>query len=181
MRLLLAALALAGFCSAPGHAQIYKYVDQRGLIHLTNVPLAHASRASPYSELIDRAARDYQLNPKLLHAVIRTESDYRPDAVSRKGAVGLMQLMPATAARYGVHDPRDPAQNIRGGALYLRDLLRRFDDDLPLTLAAYNAGEDAVLRYGAIPPYPETTRYVRTVLGHYANTVYPAVRIGSSR
>ena len=103
--------------------------------------------------------------PALLHAVIRTESAYQPNALSHAGACGLMQLMPQTAARFNVRDIWDPAENIRGGATYLRLLLDMFDNDLRLALAAYNAGENAVKRYGnEIPPYQETQDYVRRVL-----------------
>ena len=100
--------------------------------------------------------------------MVRAESAYRSDAVSSKGAVGLMQLMPGTAERYGVTDRRDPAQNLRGGTEYLRDLLQMFDNDLQLALAAYNAGENAVIKYGnQIPPYNETQNYVRKVIRFY--------------
>jgi soluble lytic murein transglycosylase-like protein len=110
-------------------------------------------------------ARQHDLYPELLHAVIRTESAYNPAALSSAGAVGLMQLMPGTAKRYGVPDIWDPVENLRGGARYLRDLLDLFGNDLRLALAAYNAGENAVIKYGnRIPPYPETQRYVRKVL-----------------
>jgi len=118
--------------------------------------------------LIKKAADDNRLRPALVHAVVRAESAYRADAVSSKGAVGLMQLMPATAERFGVTNPRDPAQNLRGGTTYLRELLEMFDNDLQLALAAYNAGENAVMRYGnKIPPYPETQGYVRKVIRFY--------------
>jgi soluble lytic murein transglycosylase-like protein len=124
-----------------------------------------AKRRGRYVGLVDATARQYQLVPELLHAVIRTESGYDPSAVSSAGAIGLMQLMPGTAARYNVNDIWDPRQNLRGGAAYLRDLLEMFDQDLRLALAAYNAGENAVLKYGRqIPPYPETQQYVRKVL-----------------
>ena len=106
----------------------------------------------------------YQLEPALLHAVISAESAYNPQARSPKGARGLMQLMPDTARRFGVSDPDDPTENLHGGARYLRWLLDSFTD-LRLALAAYNAGEGAVQRYGnAIPPYPETRTYVRRVI-----------------
>lgn len=119
--------------------------------------------------LIDDTARTLNMDAALLHAVIAVESGYNPSAVSPKGAIGLMQLMPATARRYGVADPYDPAQNIRGGAQYLRDLMSRFDNDLKLTLAAYNAGEQAVARYGnTIPPYKETLNYVPRVMSGLA-------------
>jgi soluble lytic murein transglycosylase-like protein len=118
--------------------------------------------------MIERIANAHDLRPELIHAVIRAESAYQADAVSSKGAVGLMQLMPATAERYGVVDRSDPEQNVQGGVAYLRDLLELFESDLRLALAAYNAGENAVMRYGnAIPPYPETQNYVRKVIRFY--------------
>lgn len=118
-----------------------------------------------FSGLISATARQYRLIPELLHAVIRTESGYDPSAVSSAGAIGLMQLMPGTAARYRVSDIWDPVENVRGGAAYLRDLLDMFDQDLRLALAGYNAGENAVIKYDRqIPPYPETQQYVRKVL-----------------
>lgn len=122
-------------------------------------------RRSHYEGLIRATAVRNRLSPELLHAVIRAESAYDAAAVSSAGAIGLMQLMPATAERYGVGDIWDPADNLQGGAAYLRDLLELFDQDLRLALAGYNAGENAVLRHGrAIPPYPETQTYVRKVL-----------------
>ena len=169
-------------------AGIYAFSDANGVIHYTNMPsypryagmkqLSYlpgtaARKARPadrqrFSPLVEQAARDYQLDQALLHAVIAVESDYNPHAVSERGAVGLMQLMPQTARRYGVRNPRDPAQNIRGGARYLRDLMEKFDNDLTLTLAAYNAGEDAVVRHGnRVPPYRETRSYVPRVLDFY--------------
>jgi soluble lytic murein transglycosylase-like protein len=121
-----------------------------------------------FGPLIADAAQAYQMDTALLHAVITAESGYDPGAVSKKGALGLMQLMPETARRYGVADPLDPLQNIHGGAQYLRDLLRMFDRDLPLALAAYNAGENAVRKYGnRVPPYRETASYVPKVLKIY--------------
>jgi soluble lytic murein transglycosylase-like protein len=114
------------------------------------------------------AARMFQLEPALLHAVISAESGYNPLARSPKGARGLMQLMPDTARRYGVRNPLDPGQNIHGGAAYLRDLLTMFGNDVKLALAAYNAGEGRVIQYGnRIPPYRETTQYVPKVLSYY--------------
>jgi soluble lytic murein transglycosylase-like protein len=122
-------------------------------------------RRNRYAGLIERTARSFNLHPELLHAVIRAESAYNPSAVSSAGAIGLMQLMPATAARYNVSDIYDPAENVRGGAQYLRFLLDMFEHDLRLALAGYNAGENAVVKYGnKIPPYPETQKYVRKVL-----------------
>lgn len=125
-------------------------------------------RVSGYDGIIDEVSRAHGLERALLHAVILVESRYNPNAVSRKGAVGLMQLMPHTAKRYGVADAFDPRQNLEGGARYLRDLLRMFDNDVGLALAAYNAGEQAVMRHGnRIPPYGETRRYVPLVLDLY--------------
>lgn len=114
------------------------------------------------------AAKATKVDAALIRAVISVESGYNPSARSRAGAVGLMQLMPETAKRYGVTDRLDPAQNIHGGARYLRDLKVMFDNNLQLVLAAYNAGEEAVMKYGKrIPPYRETAAYVPKVLSHY--------------
>jgi soluble lytic murein transglycosylase-like protein len=168
---------------------VYKYIDAQGVIHLTNQPppspqqLLYArsyliypyqppSNPRPktilphqnYAPLIAAAAQQVQLPTALLQAVIQVESAYNPQAVSPKGAVGLMQLMPATAKRYGVIDRTDPAANLQGGARYLRDLLTLFNEDLTLALAAYNAGEQAVKKYdNKIPPYQETINYVNKV------------------
>ena len=126
-----------------------------------------ATRRARFERVINAYARVYGLSPELLHAVIRTESAYNHEAVSRAGAEGLMQLMPGTAARYGVKDSFNPVENVRGGAAYLRDLLDLFGQDLRLALAGYNAGENAVIRNGnQIPPYAETQNYVRQVLQH---------------
>ena len=117
---------------------------------------------------VNRIAAQYRLEPALMHAVISAESSYNPWAVSPKGAMGLMQLMPGTAERFGVSNPYDPVANMHGGARYLRWLMNRFQNDLNLVLAAYNAGEGAVERYGnAIPPYEETRIYVARVLDYY--------------
>lgn len=124
-------------------------------------------RRARFERLISANARRYNLAPELLHAVIRAESAYDHTAVSSAGAQGLMQLMPGTAARYGVKDSFNPTENVRGGAAYLRDLLDMFDQDLRLALAGYNAGENAVIKHGRrIPPYDETQNYVRIVLRH---------------
>ena len=122
-------------------------------------------KAGSYAAIINAAAEKYRLAPELIHAVIKAESNYNPEAVSHAGAVGMMQLMPMTAKRLGVEDSRDPAQNIEGGSKYLRELLDLFDNDLKLALAGYNAGEGAVMKYGNdIPPYKETQNYVKIVL-----------------
>jgi soluble lytic murein transglycosylase-like protein len=118
-------------------------------------------------QLVDQTANRYQVDPKLVHAIIRVESDYDPKAVSSKGAMGLMQLIPATAQRFGVANPFDPKQNLDGGVNYLKRLLGLFQGDLNLSLAAYNAGEHSVQRDGGIPAIPETQKYVRKVTEIY--------------
>lgn len=183
-------LLLALLWAAAAQADVYVKEDADGTLVLTDAPggegfelLLHSERdaaAAPvaaraehpsarlHAPRIERAARAAGVDASLLHAVIRAESAYNPKAVSPKGAAGLMQLMPATARRYGVADRFDPDQNVLGGALYLRDLLARFDGQLELALAAYNAGEGAVQKYGGrIPPYAETQRYVPQVMHNY--------------
>jgi soluble lytic murein transglycosylase-like protein len=129
------------------------------------IPLQAGKR---YADMIAKVANEQKLEPALLHAVIAVESAYNPRAKSPKGATGLMQLMPDTAKRYGVTDLLNPLENLRAGARYLRDLLGMFNNNLRLVLAAYNAGEGAVIRSGhAIPNYPETRAYVPRVLQHY--------------
>jgi soluble lytic murein transglycosylase-like protein len=119
--------------------------------------------------LVDAAARKTAIPQKLLHSVVAAESAYRADAVSPKGAIGLMQLMPATAAQYGA-DPMDPAQNVEAGTAYLRDLLLKYNGDVASALAAYNAGPGAVDRYHGVPPYSETRSYVGKIIRNWQNT-----------
>jgi soluble lytic murein transglycosylase-like protein len=170
------------------HADIYRFVDDAGVVHFSNVPADSRyslyivtpvvrdanragnslQRAAEFDPAIRRAAHTAAVRPELVRAVIAVESAFNPAAVSRRGAVGLMQLKPETARRYGVANAFDPEQNILGGARYLRDLLVRYGNDLELTLAAYNAGEDAVERYGrSVPPFSETRRYVPAVMRLY--------------
>jgi hypothetical protein len=118
----------------------------------------------PYSEIIDKVAAEQGVNAKLVRALVQVESAYHPRARSPKGAMGLMQLMPATARQYGVADPYDPASNIEAGIKHLKSLLQRFPTSVALALAAYNAGEGAVTRFNAIPPYAETRNYVSRIL-----------------
>jgi len=121
-----------------------------------------------FSPIVDTASRLHGVDAALIHAVISAESGYNPSALSKAGAMGLMQLMPQTAKRYGVTNIMDPVQNITGGVRYLRDLLSMFNGNLELAIAAYNAGENAVIKYGnKIPPYAETVQYVPKVLGFY--------------
>lgn len=119
------------------------------------------------NETVDRIAADQNLSPELIHSVIKVESNYNPKAVSPKGAQGLMQLIPSTARRFGVVDAFNPVDNIQGGARYLKYLLDLHDGNYTLALAAYNAGEGAVARYGDVPPYPETRNYVQSVAAQY--------------
>jgi soluble lytic murein transglycosylase-like protein len=186
----LLAILLFATAAEVARADIYMFTDAGGVTHYSNVPvdpryerviceplsdavLAAApagwrNRAAAYSDLIEEAARRARINPALLRAVIAVESAFDPRAVSPKGAQGLMQLRPATARRYGVHQPFDPRDNLQGGASYIRDLLKRYGNDLELALAAYNAGEDAVERFGrTIPPFRETRAYVPAVLKLY--------------
>ncbi|HEX5755143.1 MAG TPA: lytic transglycosylase domain-containing protein [Arenimonas sp.] len=169
---------------------VYKY-EKNGVTHYTNVPPPKAAQATllfsyietcyacgslpgvdfsrvalnteAFGAEIRQAAREFGVEEALVRAVIHAESAYRPNAVSNKGAQGLMQLIPATASRFGVADPFDPVQNIRGGVQYLSWLLKRYSDNTTLAAAAYNAGEGAVDRHGGVPPYDETQRYVQRV------------------
>lgn len=186
----LAGVALSG----PSQADIYKTVGPDGVISFTNTPKQGSSlvaRSEPkvsarmpadgsparfgrYDEHIRQAAALYQIPEELVRAVIRVESDFDPRAVSPANARGLMQLIPATAERMLVTDVFDPRQNIFGGVRYLRVLANLFNGDLELTIAAYNAGEGAVIRHGGIPPYPETVDYVKRVLTNYRH--YRAAR-----
>lgn len=198
-----ARLLIVLFCAAgaPAWADIFSFVDESGTTHFSNVPddpryqvliaaAAEGTRAGEridagvvyanarrYDSMIEATAARVRIEPQLLRAVIAVESGYNSRAVSRVGARGLMQLMPATARRYGVRNAFDPAQNIHGGARYLRDLLDRFGQDKELALAAYNAGEHAVERHGRkIPPFSETRRYVPRVLGIYRALMDRATR-----
>ena len=161
-------------------AAIYVSVDEAGTVRFTDAPAEPRHQAiadapasdgtlatGVYAGLISRVAAEERVNPRLVQAIIKAESNFDPLAVSPKGARGLMQLMPATADRYAVADVFDIEANIRGGARYLQELQGMFPGRPSLALAAYNAGENAVLRYGGIPPYPETHRYVKRVLDLY--------------
>ena len=181
-------MMLAAGTAGLARADIYSFVDAAGVTHFSNVPVDgryrlllatplgeraarpedRVGRSAIFEPLIQRAARSQAVRPELVRAVIVVESAFNPRAVSPRGALGLMQLRPATARRYGVSDAFDPEQNITAGVRYLRDLLGRYGNNLELTLAAYNAGEDAVERYGhQIPPFSETRHYVPTVLRIY--------------
>jgi len=118
---------------------------------------------SAYDQIIRAIAQKYSIESDLIHSIIRVESNYNAAAVSPKGAVGLMQLMPETAREYGVNNIYDPKENIEGGVRYLKDLIKAFDGKTDLVLAAYNAGQEAIKKYGGIPPYAETVNYIQKV------------------
>lgn len=179
-------LLLLAILSTPASADIYVLTDEAGNQSFSDVPTdpryklfmreqdtvphlaAPLSTGKKYTASIKDAANRFQMDAALLHAVIATESHYDARAVSNKGAKGLMQLMPGTARSYGVHDPFNPEQNIMAGTRYLQNLLLRFNNNLPLALAAYNAGENAIIKHGQhIPPYPETIAYVDKVMDLY--------------
>lgn len=176
---LVATVTLLPSASRAG-GRIYKHVDERGVLHFSDMPVEvdysivprAPSRArrlpshNGYDSLILRAARSQRLEPALVKAVIAAESDFNPRAVSPRGALGLMQLMPQTAAKLGVEDALQPEQNVLGGTRYLRAMLDRYRD-LRYALAAYNAGPSAVDRYRGVPPYRETRAYVARVLDYY--------------
>ncbi len=158
------------------HADIYSYIDEDGVIHFSNVPtdprykLKYRERTHfrykimSYEPYISEVSNLYGVDENLIKAVIKAESDFNPAAISRKGAIGLMQLMPETADELKVRDPFDPKENLEGGVKYLKYLIDYFNGNIELALAAYNAGPEAVIKYGGIPPYPETRRYVKKVV-----------------
>jgi len=186
---LLLVVAIIVSWSSTSSADIYRYEDDDGIVHFTDAPtdkrfkvfmrdlkkdrelrtkLRYARSANPaeYEHLIKNCADKYGVSPYLIKAVIHAESGYNPNAVSSKGASGLMQLMPATAKSLKVTDRFNPKDNVEGGVKYLRFLLDTFSGDVSLALAAYNAGLSNVAKYGGIPPYNETRTYVNRVLSY---------------
>jgi len=177
----LLALVLLAPIARPVCADIYRYVDEDGVIHFSNVPNHYRYRLyisdgnmdyqayfDRYDKIIRQAARKHGIDSSLIKAVIRAESDFDKHAVSSKGAQGLMQLMPETAKELEVEDSFDPKENIHAGVRYLKRQLKNFQNDVSLALAAYNAGENAVRRYGhRIPPYKETRTFVDRVLRYW--------------
>lgn len=167
--------------SGNAFADFYTYTDAEGVVHITNVPASskyrwmmgekktprHSVNNRRFDDIIADTSARYGIDPKLVRAVVKAESDFDTHAVSRKGAQGLMQLMPETAKLMGVRDAHDPEENIEGGIRKLSSLLKMFDWNLHLALAAYNAGESTVLKYGDVPPYSETRNYVKRVLYYY--------------
>ncbi|PHS69835.1 MAG: lytic transglycosylase [Cycloclasticus sp.] len=184
--LLLVGLMLFVFTAS---ADVYKKTDKYGRVFFTDKPSGKGYRMvmrtpkkgtvayknfiqnrRKLTPLIKQKAKQFKVDPALVMAVIHAESAYDQHAISKAGAVGLMQLMPATAQRFGVTNRNNPEQNITGGTQYLRHLLELFEFNIRLTLAAYNAGESAVAKYGnQIPPYPETQNYVKRVIEYYQN------------
>jgi soluble lytic murein transglycosylase-like protein len=166
----------------PAYADIYRYVDENGVMHITNLPTSPDYKLwikerrviikagidmTKYGPLIQKAADKYKVDYSLVKAIIKAESNFNHKAVSPKGAQGLMQLMPKTASTLQVKDSFEPESNIEGGVKYLRYLMNVYNGHLQLALAAYNAGEKAVARYGGIPPYNETQGYVKRVMSLY--------------
>ncbi|NPB09853.1 MAG: lytic transglycosylase domain-containing protein [Thermodesulfobacteria bacterium] len=149
--------------ATPALSELYVYRDAQGVLHVTNIPVGEPWK--PYDAIEDyfeKAASLYDLDAALLRAIARAESNFDPRAVSPKGALGLMQLMPETARAYGVKDPFDPEENVLGAAAYLRDLILEFKD-IRLALAAYNAGPERVRSYRGVPPFSETMLYLERV------------------
>jgi soluble lytic murein transglycosylase len=200
LAVIVAATFLAGALAySTACADIYVYVDADGVQHFTNTPthgkyrwfMKEASGAtrgmtrrghydpSRYDHLIRASCAKHGLDTALVKAVIKAESDFDQHAVSRKGAEGLMQLMPDTAQKFDVFDPFDPAQNIEAGVRHLKHLMERFDHDLKLCLAAYNAGETAVTEHGGIPNYSETKTYVSRVLNYYREYKTASSQVGT--
>lgn len=166
------------------HADIYMYIDDNGVMHFTNAPTSNEheykvyikertsiskkfSATNKYDHFISNASEQTGVDSRLLKAMIKAESDFDPRAISKKGAMGLMQIMPENFKMLDLENPFDPRQNIRAGARYFQQLYKRFNGKLALSLAAYNAGPTAVDRYKRIPPYQETEEYVRRVLRYY--------------
>lgn len=183
-RIVIVAVVLFFLVFSIAKAQIYQYRDKNGVLHFTNVPTHSVTSAprykrygrsgsnvrpkhSPYDHYIREASSQFGVTYPLLKAIVRAESDFNPKAVSSKGAVGLMQIMPQNFKRLNLKNPYDPRQNVMAGAKYFRSLLNRYDGRIKMALAAYNAGPTAVEHYQKIPPYPETQAYVVKVMRFY--------------
>jgi soluble lytic murein transglycosylase-like protein len=181
------------FVGSPVYADIYMYIDKDGVMHYTNVPVESEGASVKFllyqkevirekkqfdifdnndftsiDSYIFEAAHYYDVSFPLIKAIIKVESDFNTMAISKKGAMGLMQIMPFNFKDLSIRDPFDPWENIMGGVSYFKNMLTKFNGDLSLSLAAYNAGPNAVDKYGSIPPYPETINYVEKVLKYYS-------------
>jgi soluble lytic murein transglycosylase-like protein len=181
------------FVGSPLYADIYMYIDKNGVMHYTNVPVESEGNSVKFllyqkevirekkqfdifdnndfnsiDSYIFEAAHYYDVSFPLIKAIIKVESDFNTMAISKKGAMGLMQIMPFNFKELSIRDPFDPWENIMGGVSYFKNMLTKFNGDLSLSLAAYNAGPNAVDKYGSIPPYPETINYVEKVLKYYS-------------
>jgi soluble lytic murein transglycosylase-like protein len=179
---ILSVFLLISLSAGPSRADIYQYIDSEGVLYFTNTPTSSdyvlyireksyiktGPVSRDYDAIIQKAQSKYGIEFSLIKAVIQAESGFNPRAVSKKGAKGLMQIMPENYKALSVSDPFDPSQNIMGGTRYLKQLLNRYDEKLPLALAAYNAGPEAVDKYGQIPPYKETRTYVQKVMTLYS-------------
>ena len=189
---------------APAYADIYKYVDDNGVVCYTDMPFGkkadkihkekktdaplqnqtpgrNSKDSGDFHSIVHEKASTYDIDPSLIKAVIKTESNWNCRAVSKKGAMGLMQLMPSTATDMNVRNPFDPEENIEGGTKYLKYLIERFNGDLTLALAAYNAGPKTVEKFGYVPPITETKQYVNRVLSLYDGRImYPSASPGDS-
>lgn len=174
--------AIIGRFAFPVRADVYMYLDEDGVVHFTNTPtssddklyieepiksLNSSQMSDRYDGLIRNASNQYEIAFPLLKALIKVESDFDPYAVSRRGAKGLMQLMPDNIAVLRIKNVFDPSENIMGGAKYFKQLLNTFEENIPMALAAYNAGPKAVLHFGTIPPYGETEAFVNKVMTYY--------------
>lgn len=167
----------------PLNADIYMYIDSEGVLHFSNVPtssnyriyikerplksLLNSSSPDRYDHFIEKAAKKHGISFPLLKSVVKVESEFNPRAVSKSGALGLMQIMPENIRSLNIKDPFDPWENIMGGARYLKEMLKRFDGKVPLALAAYNAGPNLVEHYNSIPPIKETEDFVKKVMKYY--------------
>ena len=184
MKNLTLAILMSFLFTVPASADIYRYTDERGITIFTDTPrhegykvymrekaafrtLSGTAGYYPYRDVVHRACLIYGMDEALIRAVIEVESDFDRYAVSTAGARGLMQLMPETISHMGVENPWDPEQNVQAGTRYLKRLLRKFPGKMEMALAAYNAGLTNVLRYGAVPPFPQTEDYVRKVMNRY--------------
>ncbi len=183
-------LGIAAFVPHNLSAAIYSYTDENGVLYFSNAPTSsryrysgpesstHASiyypgyypgtRMDSYDDIIHEASLQHGMQFELIKAMIHAESNFNPNAISRSGAIGLMQIMPKNLNAFGISDPFDPRDNVMGGTRYLKQLMKKYNSDLSLSLAAYNAGPGAVDKYQDIPPFPETKDYVEKVLTYYS-------------